>query len=255
MPSKKNAVAAREPAGFLALTAPNLAERIAEELDGFDLSFEKVKIPSGGITAFEIPGEDGEPAIVKEFCGVILHQHALNTWYATKYTGGNQPPDCAAIDGKHGVKRATGEVCDCADCPRNEFDSGDNGGKACQNRRRIYILREGEVFPLLLSLPTGSLRAFQKYMKLILSRQKFPDQVLTRFSLEKAQNTGGVEFSRARFARDRDLSPEECAAVAPLAAQVRAYSKTVGFDEDVPAEDAPPPEAPPPDDGDVPPFA
>ena len=79
----------------------------------------------------------------------------IHKGYATKYTGGNQPPDCCSFDGVTGEGEPGGA---CRKCPLNQFGSGENGAKACKNRRRIYVLREGEIFPLLLSLPTGSLQ-------------------------------------------------------------------------------------------------
>ncbi|MCL1899157.1 MAG: hypothetical protein FWG11_01315, partial [Promicromonosporaceae bacterium] len=196
--AKKNEVAV-VPSGYMALADTDIGDLIREELDGLNLSFGKVKIPSGGVLCFEVPGEDGESDTVKEFSAVILLQHPLNAYYATAYTGGNQPPDCAAIDGKHGMKRETGEVIDCASCPYNQFASGKNGGKACQNRRRIYILREGELFPMLLSLPTGSLPAFTKYMMGLITKGRKSNSVVTRFSLQKATNKGGIEYSQAKF--------------------------------------------------------
>ena len=33
-----------------------------DELDGFNLSFDKIKIPAGGTTAFEIPSDDPDTA-------------------------------------------------------------------------------------------------------------------------------------------------------------------------------------------------
>jgi hypothetical protein len=36
------------------------------------LSFERIKIPVGRSTVFELPGDDSEPTSVKEFTGVIL---------------------------------------------------------------------------------------------------------------------------------------------------------------------------------------
>ena len=65
-----------------------------------DMSFERIKIPSAGSTVFEVPGENpGEPDTVKEFSAVILYHHPLYAYYKTKYTGGNQPPDCGSFDG------------------------------------------------------------------------------------------------------------------------------------------------------------
>jgi hypothetical protein len=239
MAAKKNELAKQEPSGFLALADTDLGALISEELDGLNITFGKVKIPSGGGLNYELPDEDGEPDSVKEFSAVILLQHALNAFYATEYKGGNQPPDCAAIDGRHGVKRATGEVCVCADCPHNQFDSGKNGGKACQNRRRIYILREGELFPMLLSLPTGSLQEFTRYMTGLVTKGRKSNSVVTRFALQKATNKGGIEFSRAKFSVDRPLTPEEYAHIERLTEQVRELSVSVGFEDDAPSDEAP----------------
>jgi len=63
--------------GFNALANADFSELMSEELDGLELTFEKIKIPSGGTTVFEISGEDGDPDTVKEFSAVILHHHPL----------------------------------------------------------------------------------------------------------------------------------------------------------------------------------
>ena len=65
-------------AGFLALAEFNMNETMAEELDGLDGGFDRVKIPSGGATMFELPGDEAdEPEMVKEFSAVILYHHPV----------------------------------------------------------------------------------------------------------------------------------------------------------------------------------
>jgi hypothetical protein len=150
---QKTALAAQSNIGFLSLADTDFDALLAEELNGLDLSFERIKIPSAGSTVFEVPGEE-EPETVKEFSAVILYHHPLFAYYKSKYTEGNNPPDCGSFDGVCGAGDPGG---DCKHCPMNQFGTGENGSKACKNRRRIYVLREGEIFPLLLSLPTGSL--------------------------------------------------------------------------------------------------
>ena len=61
----------------------NFLSEIAEEMDGLgDISFDSIKIPSGGGLAFEVPGDDPEnPGIEKEICGVILVPVRLGTLY------------------------------------------------------------------------------------------------------------------------------------------------------------------------------
>lgn len=155
MKSNENKALTTKNSAFMALKDFNLNDALTEELSGLSGSFERIKIPAAGMTVFEIPGENPDsPETVKEFSAVILHHHPLYAYYTDKYTGGSNPPDCGSFDGITGVGNPGG---DCAGCPFNKFGSGENGAKACKNRRRIYLLREGEIFPMILSLPTGSL--------------------------------------------------------------------------------------------------
>jgi hypothetical protein len=227
--AKKTAIATvNENKGFLKLADFNMNDAIAEELDGLDGGFERIKIPSAGSTVFEVPGEDpGEPEAAREFPAVILYHHPIYAYYQSKYTGGSNPPDCSSFDGITGAGNPGGL---CGRCPYNHFGSGENGSKACKNRRRIYVLREGEIFPLLLSLPTGSLKEFSRYIKRLLSRGKKSNAVVTRFSLKKAVNSNGIAFSQAQFAVDRDLSSQEHALINKLCEQVKAYSHHIGYD-------------------------
>lgn len=230
MTPKKNTELAPANAGFLSLTDADFAQMMAEELDGLDTGFERIKIPSAGSTVFEVPGEEpSEPDTVKEFSAVILFHHPLYAYYASAYTGGNNPPDCGSFDGVIGEGIPGG---DCAKCPYNQFGSAQGGGKACKNRRRIFLLREGEIFPLLLSLPTGSLRPFTQYVKRLLGKGRRTNHVVTRFSLQKAVNQGGIAYSQAQFAVDRLLTLDEQAVVAKLSDQVKAHSKRIALEYD-----------------------
>jgi len=216
--------------GFAVLANANFANAAAEELDGLDGGVERVKMPGAGGVMYEIPGdgEDGEGEMVKELRGVILNHHPMNARYDAAYKGGNQPPDCGSLDGKTGRGVPGGN---CATCRYNQYGSDPDGnGKACKNKRRVYILREGDVFPLLLTLPTGSLKPFTKYIKSLLSKGKTSSEVVTKFSLKRAQSSGGIAYSQAVFTVDRALSPEEYALIKPLAEQIKSYARSVDFD-------------------------
>ena len=61
------------PTAFEGLKDFNLAEAIEENMDGMDISFDRIGTPGAGGTTFEVPGENpGEMDSVKEFTGVIL---------------------------------------------------------------------------------------------------------------------------------------------------------------------------------------
>ena len=223
--------------GFLALADFNMNESMAEELEGLGGGFDRVKIPSGGATMFELPGDEAdEPEMVKEFSAVILHHHPVLQYYKEKYTGGSNPPDCGSFDGVTGEDTPGGV---CAQCPLNQFGSGENNSKACKTRRRVFLLREGELFPLILSLPTGSMREFSRYIKRLLSKGKKSNMVVTRFSLKKATNASGIAYSQAQFTIDRPLTSEEQILINRLSEQVKQYSRRVGFDTEEPAEAGP----------------
>ena len=214
--------------GYAAASA-NMAAIFAEEMDGLTPQFDRIKIPSGGGLAYEVPGADADnPDSVKEFRAVILYHHPINTYYKEKYTGGNTPPDCGSFDGHYGIDSATGEVKECKSCPFSKFGSGENEiGKACKQKRRVYLLRESEVLPIILTLPTGSLSDFSKYVMRLLSKGKKTNSVVTKFTLKKEQNTGGITYSVAVCAVDRDLTAQELPVIEGMSIQVKALASKV----------------------------
>lgn len=234
MKNNENTALTTTNSAFMALKDFNLNDALSEELTGLSGSFERIKIPSGGMTVFEIPGENlDNPETVKEFSAVILHHHPLNAYYTGKYTGGSNPPDCGSFDGITG--NGTPGGC-CEKCPYNKYGSGENGAKACKNRRRIYLLREGEIFPMILSLPTGSLKDFTRYIMRLLSKGNKSNAVVTKFTLRKATNKNGIAFSQAQFSVDRDLTADEYTLISRLTEQVKSFSEKVGYDTDTASE-------------------
>lgn len=210
-----------------------LAEAIAEEMDGLgSIPFDRVRIPSGGGIAFEVPGEDEEnPDSATELVGVILYHHPVNAYWKEKFTGGNEQPDCSSYDGKQGVVRETGECKDCASCPYNQFGS-DGAGKACKNVHRVYILREGNPIPLILSLPPTSLKYMRDYIgKRILLKGLRSYQAVTKITLKKEKSAGGITYSRAAFEFVSKLSEEQIAQAQAMAEAIRASDKNVDVDE------------------------
>ena len=217
------------PNSYTALKDFNLAEALTSELGGMDISFDRVSIPAAGGQAFEVPGEmPGETDMVKEFSGVILFHHPMFTYYRERFSGGNNAPDCGSYDGNIGVGNPGGP---CATCPLNQFGSGENGGKACKNKRRIYVLREGELIPILLVLPTGSMKEFSVYIKRLLAKGKKSNSVVTTFSLKKVTNASGIAYSQAQFAVERFLTAEEMPFVQQMSDQVKSFATRVAYDE------------------------
>ena len=90
---------------------------------------------------------------------------------------------------------------------------------------------------MILSLPTGSLKEFSRYIKRLLSKGKKSNSVVTRFSLKKATNSSGITYSQAQFAVDRNLTADEYALISKLSEQVKAFSTRVGHDTEPAGEE------------------
>lgn len=209
--------------GFAAMTNMDiLSEAMNDDCAGLDFQLDRIKLPSGGMTAFEVPAGDGENTeLAKVIEGVILYNHPAYAYYREAYKGGSNPPDCGSFDGVTGVGNPGGS---CRNCPYNEFGSGQGKSKACKNRRMLYILRENEIFPMMLNLPTGSLKVFTKYVQSLLTHGKRPNQVVTSISLRKASNSGGIDFSQAVFKVVRTLNADEQKNINAMTEQMKAYA-------------------------------
>ena len=221
----KNELTLNENNGyFLNLANFNVNGDFLEELSGLDNEFERIKIPAGGGTMFEFPSSNPDEAdMVKDFSAVIPYHHPMYVFYNSKFNGSNNPPDCLSIDGITGVGIPGGK---CMNCPNNKFGSGENGSKACKNKHQMYLLREGEMFPVILSLPTSSNREFSRYIKRLLSRGKKSDSVVTKFSLKKAVNKTGISYSQVQFSAARELTNEEAQLIKNYSEQVKSYAQS-----------------------------
>ena len=197
---------------------------LEEDMTDIFLTFERVTVPSGGSIIFEIEGDDPEnPETTKELVGVIVDHHAFRTYWSNPYSGEKTPPDCYSNDGRVGIGNPGG---DCATCPLNQFGTGVNGrGKACKNQRMVYILREGDPFPLQLTLPPTSLKNFNAYFNKLTRKGRKTYGVITKITLKKARNKDNIEYSEVQFAVVRDLTPEEKAKAIIYAQNIREHTR------------------------------
>lgn len=199
-------------------------EELAEDMEGLQISFPRVKIPAGGALQFEIPSDDPEnPDYAKNLVGVILFHHPNNAYWpeGSEYDD-NATPLCSSVDGKLGIGEPGGS---CAVCALNQFGSAAEGnGKACKNMRVLYLLRSGEFMPLQVTLPPTSLKPFREFMnQSFMLRRRAAYGSVVQIGLKKMSN-GKDDYSVATFRRLHDFSGEELA-------QIRAY--TDGFKEQV----------------------
>jgi len=183
-----------------------------EALDGEELSpwdLPEVSIPAGGGTTWELNTIEGDVS-TKNLDVVIVDIQRVRYYYAQDYDGSNTPPDCASGDGLVGIGTPGG---DCTTCPLAAWGSGDDktNAQACNERRHMLLLSEFSTLPLFLNLPPSGLKALKRYVTGLMGAGKKPWAVLTRITLEKAKNSAGIEYSRAKFEVVGSLAPEQVA--------------------------------------------
>ena len=223
---KKNEIVTTENNAFA--VSANLSASLSEEMQGLNLTFDRIKVPSGGGLAFEVPSDNPDnPDLAKEIKAVILYHNPVQAYYKEKFTGGNEAPDCSSFDGIAGIEKDTGEVKACRECELNKFGSGENGGKACKTKRRIFLLLENSAIPVIFSLPTTSLNDFSKYILRLVGKNKKSFQVVTKFTLKKEQNAGGITFSKVVVATERDLTENELKSIMPMTEQVKTIARNM----------------------------
>lgn len=180
-----------------------------EELKPEDLT--RITVPAGGGTIFEIPTVDGDLE-AKEIEVIILKVTPVRLFWRSAYGEGEQtPPDCKSCDLINGVGAPGGK---CADCPMNEFRSAQNGeGKACSERRNLFVLPANALLPYNMSCPTKSIDNLKKYQQELIRAGKTMARTTTLISLEKDTSKGGIKYSKLYFKPGRPLTKEQAAIV------------------------------------------
>lgn len=220
----------------------DIGRMFQEEMQGLQFTFDRVKIPTGGGLAFEVPGDDDDsPDMKKELVGIIVDHHPVNAFWQDKYSGQNNPPTCSSLDGVRGIDVDTGETKACNSCPYNEWGTAeDSRGKACKNMHRVYLLQQGELFPLLLTLPPTSLKNLANFLaKRVLGKGRKSSEVLTKVTLKKATSGQGIAYSQAAFSVAGVLPGELAEQMKQYAEQVKPLTRGVAITQDdiVTAED------------------
>lgn len=239
---------------------PELMAELQDQMEDLDpesgITCRQIKVPSAGGIAYEIQGDDdGDSDVMKEVEGVILFTHRLNGYWPNAFGTASNPEDkipvCSSMDGKTGVVQTgdrTGEVINCETCPFNQYGTGvdekgnQKKGKACKNMRRIYLMMDGDPNFYLLTVPPTSIKDVNKQLAKILASGTPYTSMIVGFTLEKAQNSNGVAYSKV-VVKKKGLLPQSAAAqVLKLRNQIKAQyqSMTLTLDEytTAPAQEA-----------------
>lgn len=215
-----------DPAELRAIFRDNVG---SEGVGAFDLP--RVKIPAAGGLSWTVPTLEGDVS-AKTVRGIIVHQRDVRSYWPEKFgeSPPGTPPACSSEDGIVGVGTPGGV---CAECPLNQWGSAGEGkkGKACRQVKLIFMVREEEFMPMVLVLAPTSIPATKKYFLLLSSRALPYHGVVTEFTLERAQSSGGIAYSKANPQMVRKLSAEEHLNVAANAKTIKAALQAVRFDD------------------------
>lgn len=218
VPFERYAIAQTQIAEIVETIEANIAGTSVDEF-----SLERIKIPSGGSTTWTIPTLEGEKES-KTLTGVIVFSKLVRAYWQVSYEegGGSDLPDCSSRDSVQAFPQ--GEFVPpapmhpnggfaCAGCELAKFGSGKDGrGQACQQKRLVFLLTEGDVLPIVVALAPTSLKPMSDYL-LRLTRAGRPYwKVQTSIALEKY--TDPKPHARAVFTKAADLSEDEFAAIA-----------------------------------------
>ena len=168
---------------------------------------ERAVNPAGKATKWEIPGLGDENESVSEIAGVIIGQQPYRVYWKGEYAGGGEQPDCMSIDMMEGSGDPGGP---CADCPYNQWGSGKTpNSKACQERSRVFILRESEMLPMVLTLSPINSGAVRRYgLRLLNKKQIGLNHVVSKLRLEQAKSPSGFDYAKVIVSLDYVLPPE-----------------------------------------------
>jgi hypothetical protein len=190
---------------------PNVLDIFNENLKHQQLSpamFDVVKAPSGGSTAFSVPGMSGDE-VQKELPGIILDYATPTAYWDTPDPVEGTPPVCYSYDS---ITSHDGKPC--SGCGFNTFGSKGRDGsnaKACKESVSIYLLRKDNIMPLIVRVPVSSKRTFQKYMTRLSGNRIPANGAVTKITLEKATSKTGQPYSLYIFEAIKLLTPEEAA--------------------------------------------
>ncbi len=208
MPHNRNL--APVSSGYLALNN-NALDIISENLKNQPLShglFDIVKSPSGGTTAFTVPGLSGDD-VEKELTGIIINYTTPRAYWDTPDPVEGTPPICFSRD-----SLTSHDGRPCAHCMYNDFGSNvkeDSNAKACKESVLLYLLRPDNIIPLIVRVPVSSKLLFLRYMTRLVSSLTPLSGVVTRITLEKATNKTGQPYAIYNFETVGVLTPDEAA--------------------------------------------
>jgi hypothetical protein len=200
--TENTALAKVEEYAVVKAGATGIQELIQENLgtDSIDIyQLDQVKMPSGGSTTWIVPSIEGDKD-ERVIEGVIAYWHLDKAFWRERMeeSGGGSAPDCRGVLVDQGNFKVWHGVGDpgifCDGCPMNVFPEG-GGRKPCKDMARLYVLRPGDVMPLVITLSPASIKPLQQYMRRLTTNGMQYWTVVTKLALNRTENKGGIKYA------------------------------------------------------------
>jgi hypothetical protein len=206
--------------------AANLREVVADNLLGQGMSafdLQRIKVAAGGSPTFTVSDALAGDTMLPKFEGVIVAQQRPRAYWKTQDPSGS-PPDCSSADGllgegDNGIDEGRRR---CEDCPQSKFGTavragGELGrGQACKQTARLFVLRMDQresIFPSMLGVPPGSLKALHKYLAALTGQNVPYWAAVHSFEVTQEKNEDGIKYGQVKVGFVRRLNSDETAAV------------------------------------------
>jgi hypothetical protein len=193
-------VATQESLKGYAFLDEHALDIVRENLGGQAMSpsdFERIKFPTGGGLAWEVCGIDGDTESVKAIEGIVLMNKTTRVFWQDEFSGAGAKPDCQSSDLISGRGNPGGL---CATCPYSKWGSDPKGGdgQACKTVGTLFVIKPGEMLPIVVPVPVASVGPLKKFMvKLSSMNTKYSNAILS-LGLEQMQTKKGIKYSRIK---------------------------------------------------------
>jgi hypothetical protein len=88
----------------------------------------------------------------------------------------------------------------CATCPYAQWgsDPKGSGGQACKTIGTLFVMKPGEMLPVVVPVPVASVQPLKKFMLSLSSKNIKYSNAIVSIGLEQAQSKKGIKYSKLK---------------------------------------------------------
>lgn len=225
-------------------------ENLGDDADLQVRDFQRVKMPSGELNSFQVTIA-GEEKSERELVGVLVAIRPRRSYWQNSDNPDGSFPDCFSSNGKtpdvggwyhpSGEKGAQNPTGLCANCPMSQrgSDPKSDKGQACKEQRLLFLMKDGDMFPVVFSAPRTSVNAVRRYAMDLVQLNLPYYGVETKLGLEKDTSSNNQVYNRLTLTKVGDLTADERKAAKLYGAEIKAMIDAAVADFSTAAADEP----------------